>query len=500
VAVVYGALNFEGIRPNESYEFTIVSYDANGIASLVHNGTFATSANLPTGLSDVTVGTGMPNVAPMDHQSYTGGSNFLTTALNVASPTPTFAWAFGGPGTQTRYQVQVSTDPTFADAGQNLWNVTVVSADQFALYAGDDLTMETPPFFVRLRVENTLGVWSSYSYFKFEINVAPNNPAFLWIDGNKNIKNTMPNEVPFASRPESDDRTPVISWPFADANLTDGASGYVIDIFNSDTYLVANRIHTVTCQDVLPADLNNPVCGTSYAVPPNILAFSQSALAIETQNYWVEITIFDRYGVANPAVPKIRGHFKTPVNNPPTFTAIQAEDGTPTPDQSQILTRTPNFSWSGYSDPETDPQGFSRVVIRDAGAAVVYDSGAEANTVAGHTFDPTNCATGGCPEFVWGGSYEVEVHLWDDRYDPINFPGDPFASVVHNYTTSVYNRTPARPGDQPSYGVPERNGCCNGHAFDTGRLRHVAGEQRHDGDASSQARRTRTMTGWWCST
>jgi hypothetical protein len=73
----------------------------------------------------------MPNVPLRWTTSPTrGGSNFLTTALNVATPTPTFAWAFGGPGTQTRYQVQMSTE---SDLSPNAWpepvNVTVVSAN-----------------------------------------------------------------------------------------------------------------------------------------------------------------------------------------------------------------------------------------------------------------------------------------------------------------------------------------------------------------------------------
>src|SRR5690606_27103673 len=165
-------------------------------------------------------------------QTYVPGGTPATRwnelALNVETATPTFAWVFGGPGTQAKYQIEVSTSPTFA-AGMFVWQTgEVVSGDVSVVYAGAALAQGTT-YYARVRAFNGQNLASPFGYVKFVLNQTPGEPLAFSADGT-----LMNADINAGVAIDVDSRTPLLTWDFSDPNLppfsTDEQGEFVIEV------------------------------------------------------------------------------------------------------------------------------------------------------------------------------------------------------------------------------------------------------------------------------
>jgi hypothetical protein len=422
----------EGIQPGESYSFTVRVWDANDIASIVYNGTFTAGVNLPVGLGSLT----------LDTQTYVPGGSPATrwneVALNVATGTPTFAWVFGGPGVQAKYQIDVSTSPTFT--GGFLWQSgEVVSGAGSAPYGGLALSTATT-YYARVRAFNGQNLSSEFLYTKFVLNQAPTAPTAFSVDAT-----VMGNDLNPPIAPATD-RTPTFAWTFNDPNLTpfstDNQKEFILEI--------STQVPFGAILATFNSEGNPGIDGTqtTFTVPVNKLKFGTT--------YAVRIKVKDKHSVQSP--DWVYGVFTTPANTPPVIANLTVLDGNAATNPAQVLSLSPNFDW-GYTDANSHPHGFSRVeIFRVAGNVLVYDTGIVANAASEHAFNAGNL-TG--PGLVWGEDYVARVVSWDNFSDPLNFvgpaptwPNDVTEQVSNtltlSFSTSAFNLVPVSLTINPS--------------------------------------------------
>lgn len=105
-----------------------------------------------------------------------------TGSTVVHSLTPTFAGTFSDPNagdTMSGYQVQVSTDSTFASVTHWDTTVTTSGATSFSIaYAGAASLIEGTTYYWRARTKDNSGAWGAYSAAQaFKVNSVPNTPT-----------------------------------------------------------------------------------------------------------------------------------------------------------------------------------------------------------------------------------------------------------------------------------------------------------------------------------
>jgi len=105
-----------------------------------------------------------------------GGSEDIE---HLITHNPLIAWSYSDPGTlaQATFQVQVGTDDDWTVA--EMWDIgEASSADTFVTYAGSSL-VDGEIYYLRAKVKNSGGLWSSWANLSFRMNSLPTIPIVL---------------------------------------------------------------------------------------------------------------------------------------------------------------------------------------------------------------------------------------------------------------------------------------------------------------------------------